>query len=83
MCKLWSMSTATPVETLKPLTPTELARRAQISVPYASQILSRARPPSARLARVIEDVGGPRACETRPDIFGACAEPDHAPDGNA
>jgi len=34
----------------KPLTPTELASKAGISVPYASQIIGKSRTPSRKLA---------------------------------
>ncbi len=63
LCKL--------LDVTKPLTPTELARMVDISVPYASQILSGKRPPSAALARLIEEKAGIPRHTLRPDIFDA------------
>jgi transcriptional regulator with XRE-family HTH domain len=52
-------------------TPTELAAKADISVSYASEILSGARRPSASLAKRLEQVAGIPKHELRPDVFDA------------
>ena len=59
---------------MKPLSPTELAAQTNISVPYASQILSGKRRASASLARLIEEKAGIPKHLLRPDIFDPPAE---------
>lgn len=63
MCKL--------ADIMKPLSPTELAAQTNISVPYASQILSGKRRASAALARLIEEKAGIPKHLLRSDIFDA------------
>lgn len=53
------------------ITPTELAKRAEISVPFASQILSGKRKPSPEMCRRLEASTGIGRHHWRPDIFDA------------
>jgi DNA-binding transcriptional regulator YdaS (Cro superfamily) len=60
-CKVWGMTD---------LTPTALAKAADISVSYASQVLSGARKANVRLALKIESLTGGkiRASDLNPDV---------------
>jgi len=58
-----------PPEVRVSISPTALARAAEISVPYASQILAGKRQTPPAVAKIIEAMGGPSRHELRPDIF--------------